>query len=164
MGRACDFTMTFENHSLDRLKERILSLRDVKPRDMCWDLGHFKAPMLVKGSGEKLIYPYLLLCIDTASRVVISDLLTGDTPTPEHFLSLLLASMEAPTDLKQDGPVVPHSIRLDDSAACTLLESKLAQLEIKFVVVKHLPVLREFEEITEREFFSHQKGYTGGQS
>ena len=156
--------MAFENPTLDRLKERILSLRDVKPRDMCWELGHFKAPMLVEGSGGKLVYPYLLLCIDTASRVVISDLLTGDTPTPEQFLSLLLESMEAPSDLKKAGPIVPHSIRLDDSAACTLLESKLAQLGIKFVVVKHLPALREFEKITEREFFSHQKGYTGGQS
>ena len=155
--------MTLENHALDRLKERILSLRHVKPRDLCWELGNFQTPMLVKNPGETPLRPYLLVCIDTESRAVMGSALLGEVPSPKEHLSLLMTSMETPC-VDQSNPVVPHSIRLNHPEALKLLKNELAQLSIKFEFANQLHVVREFAEIAERDFFSRQIGFAGGKN
>ena len=91
-----------------------------------------------------------------------SDLLL-DPPTPQDFLSLLVHSMEAPC-VGSGAPVLPDSVRVDDSTIFKLLEDELGQLGVRFELVELLSALPEFEEIAERELFSHQAGYSGGEN
>jgi len=128
--------------------------------DMCWELGYFQTPMFVKEPGQTPTKPYMLVCIDTASRAIMGSDLLLDFPRPEDFLSLLVASMETPC-VGNGSPVLPESVRLDDSTAFKLLGSKLGQLGVKFELVEQLSALREFKEIAERELFSRQLGYSG---
>jgi len=83
-----------------------------------------------------------------------------DLPRPEDFVSLLVASMETPC-VGNGAPVLPESVRLDNSAAFELLGGELGQLGVRFELVEQLPALREFKEIAERELFSRQVGYSG---
>ena len=91
-----------------------------------------------------------------------SDLVL-DLPHPEDFLSLLVHSMEAPCVGSGD-PVRPESVRLDDSAALELLASKIGQMGVRFERVERLSALLEFKKIAERELFSRQVGYSGGEN
>ncbi len=146
---------------LEPLRKRIRSLVNAKRRDMRWELGYFQVPMYIKDPArEAPIKPYMLVCIDTASRAVMGNPLLRNVASPEEFLSLLVSSMESPC-LGESEPVLPRSVHLDDAAALELLKKELDQLDIEFELVKQLPFLREFAEITEREFFSRQAGYTG---
>lgn len=117
--------------------------------------------MFVKEPGETPTKPYMLVCIDTASRAVMGSDLLLDLPRPEDFLSLLVASMETPC-VGNRAPVLPESVRLDDSVVFKLLGSELRQLGVKLELVEQLPTLREFKQIAERELFSRQVGYSGG--
>ena len=155
--------MTSSNKSLQPLRKRIQSLSDAERRDKCWEVGYFQAPMFVKEPGGSPIKPYLLVCIDAVSRAVLGDQLLLDTPSPQEFLSLLVASMENPS-VGTGAPVVPLSVHLDNSGAFKLLRDELGQLGVEVELVKRLPFLREFKGITEREFFSRQIGYTRGEN
>ena len=149
-----------EKH-LKSLRRRIAGLLNAERSRMCWELGHFQAPMFVKEPGEAPTKPYMLVCIDTASRAIMgSDLLLAP-PSPQDYLSLLLASMERPC-MGIGAPVLPESVRLDDAAVFKLLASELGQLGVKVELVERLSALPEFKEIAEREVFSHQVGYSGG--
>ena len=149
------------SQQLEPLRKRIRSLVNAKRRDMCWELGYFQVPMYVRDpAGEAPIKPYMLVCIDTASRAVMGNPLLRNVASPEEFLSLLVSSMASPC-LGKSEPVLPRSVHLDDAAALELLEKELDQLDIEFELVRQLPFLREFAEITEREFLSRQAGYTG---
>jgi hypothetical protein len=130
---------------------------------MRWELGHFQTPMFVKEPGKPPAKPCLLVCIDTASRFVLGSDLVLDLPRPEDFLSLLVASMERPC-VGSGAPVVPESVRLDDSAVFRLLGAEMGQLCVKFELVKRLPALAEFRKIAERELFSRQPGYSGAEN
>ena len=59
-------------------------------------------------------------------------------------------------------PVLPESVYLDDSTVFKLLGSELGQLSVKVELVERLSALPEFKEIAERELFSRQGGYSGG--
>ena len=155
--------MTSSNKSLQPLRKRIQSLSDVERRDNCWEVGYFQTPMFVKEPGGSPINPYLLVCIDAVSRAVLGNQLLLDTPSPQEFLSLLVASMENPS-VGTGAPIVPLSVHLDNSGAFKLLRDELGQLGVEVELVKRLPFLREFNGITEREFFSRQIGYTGGEN
>ena len=155
--------MTSSNKSLQPLRKRIQSLSDAERRDKCWEVGHSQAPMFVKEPGGSPIKPYLLVCIDAVSRAVLGNQLLLETPSPQDFLSLLVASMENPS-VGTGAPIVPLSVHLDNSGAFKLLRDELGQLSVEVELVKRLPFLREFNGITEREFFSRQLGYTGGEN
>ena len=103
----------------------------------------------------------MLACIDTASRAIMGSDLLLDLPCPEDFLSLLVATMETPC-VGNGAPILPESIRLDNSAVFKLLGNELGQLGVKLELVERLSALREVKEIEERELFSHQVGYSGG--
>ena len=130
---------------------------------MCWELGHFQAPMFVKEPGKTPTKPYMLVCIDTASMAIIGSDLVLDFPNPQDLLSLLVASMEKPC-VGMGVPVLPESVRLDDSAVFKLLGSELGQLGVRFELVERLSALPEFKEIAKRELFSRQVGYSGGEN
>jgi hypothetical protein len=148
---------------LGSLRKRIQDLLNAERSHMCWELGHFQAPMFVKEPGETPTRPYMLVCIDTVSRAILGSDIVLDSPTPKDFLSLLIHSMEAPCVGSGD-PVRPESVRLDDSAVFVLLSSKLGQLGVKIELVKHLSALAEFKKMAERELFSRQPGYSGGEN
>jgi len=130
---------------------------------MCWELGHFQTPMFVKESGERPTKPYMLVCIDTASRAIIGSNLLLDTPVPQDLLSLLLGSMEKPC-VGIVAPILPQSVRVDDSAVFNLLRTELGQLCVKVELVEQLSALSEFKVIAERELFSRQAGYSGAEN
>jgi hypothetical protein len=71
--------------------------------------------------------------------------------------------METPC-VGNGAPVLPEAVRLDDSAVFKLLGNELGQLGVKLELVERLSALREFKEIAERELFSRQVGYSGGQN
>ena len=86
-----------------------------------------------------------------------------DTPLPQDLLSLLVASMEKPC-VGIIAPILPQSVRVDDSGVFDLLGSELGKLGVKVELVKRLSALLEFKGIAEREFFSHQVGYSGAEN
>ena len=153
--------MTSGEKHLNSVRRRIPGLLNAERSHMCWELGHFQAPMFVKEPGKTPAKPYMLVCIDTASRVVMGSDLLLDPPTPQDFLSLLVHSMEAPC-VGSGVPVLRESVRLDDSTVCKLLGSELGRLGVKLELAERLSALREFKEIAERELFSRQVGYSGG--
>jgi len=148
---------------LKPLRRRIQDLVNAERSRMCWELGHFQTPMFVKERGGTPTKPYMLVCIDTASMAIMGSDLLLDTPGPLDLLSLLVASMEKPC-VGIGAPVLPESVRLDDPAVCKLLGSELGQLGIKVELVERLSALAEFKKIAERELFSRQVGYSGGEN
>jgi len=116
--------------------------------------------MFVKERGETPTKPYMLVCIDTASRAIMGSDLLLTPPSPQDYLSLLVSSMEKPY-VGIGAPALPDSVRLDDSAVFKLLGSELGQLGVKVELVERLSAIREFREIAERELFSRQVGYSG---
>ncbi len=155
--------MRASKDSLNGLRKRIAPLREAKRHDMCWQMGWFKVPMFVKEPGEAPLNPYLLVCIDTASRFVLGDLLLKETPRPEDYLSLLVASMEAPFP-GDTGSARPRSVQLNDSAALRLLRREMGSLGIEFQLAEELRFVQEFAGISEREFFSQRLGFKGRQN
>ena len=151
-----------EKH-LKALRRRIPDLLNAKRSHMCWELGHFQAPMFIQEPGETPTKPYFLVCIDTASRAIMGNDLLRDPPSPHDLLSVLVVSMEKP-GMVTGVPVLPESVRLDDSAVFELVGSELGQLGLKVELVKQLSALHEFKGIAEREFFSQHIGYSGGEN
>jgi hypothetical protein len=155
--------MTSRNKHLKSLRRRIPGLLNAKRSHMCWELGHFQAPMFIQESGETPTKPYMLVCIDTASRAIMGNDLLRDPPSPQDLLSVLVVSMERP-GMVNGVPILPESVRLEDSAVFELVGSELGQLGLKVELVKRLSALREFKGIAERDFFSHHMGYSGGEN
>ena len=145
------------------LKRRISALLNAERGHMCWELGHFQAPMFIQEAGETPTKPYLLVCIDRASRAIMGNELLRDPPSPQELLSVLVVSMEKP-GMVTDVPVLPETVRFDDPAVFEMAGSELGQLGIKVELVKRLSALHEFKGIAERDFFSHHMGYSGGQN
>ncbi len=153
--------MTSGKKHLMSLRRRIPALLNAQRSRMCWELGHFQAPMFIQEPGETPTKPYMLVCIDSASMAIIGSNLLLDTPAPQELLSLLVASMEKPC-VGIVAPVLPQSVRVDDLVVFNLLRSELGQLGVKVEIVERLSALPEFNEIAERELFSRQVGYSGG--
>jgi hypothetical protein len=151
-----------EKH-LKALRRRIPDLLNAKRSHMCWELGHFQAPMFIQERGESPTKPHMLVCIDTASRAIMGNDLLRDPPSPQDLLSVLVVSMEKP-GMVTGVPVLPESVRLDDSAVFELVGRELGQLGLKVELVKRLSALQEFKGIAERDFFSHHIGYSGGEN
>jgi hypothetical protein len=145
---------------LKLLRRRIPGLLDAERSRMCWELGHFQAPMFIKEPGETPTKPYMLVCIDTASRAIMGSDLLRDPPSPQDLLSLLVASMEKPC-VGTGTAVLPEVVRLEDSAVFRLLASELGRLGVRVELVERLSALPEFREIAERDLFSRQLGYSG---
>jgi nitroreductase len=55
----------------EALRKRIHGLSNAERSHMCWELGHFQAPLFIQEPGEVPTKPYLLVCIDTASRAIM---------------------------------------------------------------------------------------------
>ena len=147
--------------NLNSLRKRIEDLLNIERSHMCWELGHFKAPMFIKEPGETPTNPYMLVCIDTESLAIMGNDLLRDSPSPQDLLTLLVVSMERPF-LGISAAVLPESVHLDDSAALELVGNELGQLDVMVVLVKRLSALSEFEKIIERDLFSRHVGYLGG--
>jgi len=145
------------------LRRKISALLNAKRSHMRWELGHFQAPMFIQEHGETPTKPYMLVCIDTASMAVMGNNLLRDPPSPQDLLSVLVVSMEKP-GMVTDVPILPESVRLDGSALFELIRSELGQLGIKVELVERLSALAEFKKIIERELFSQQVGYPGGEN
>ena len=145
---------------LKSIQKRILSLVNIERSRMSWELGYFQTPMFIKEPGETPTKPYMLVCIDTASRFIMGSDLLLTPPSPRDYLSLLVATMETPC-VGNGTPVLPESVRLEDSAVFKVLRRELGQLGVRFEVVERLSALLEFKEIAERELFSRQVGYSG---
>ena len=145
------------------LRKRIQALLHARRTHMCWELGHFQAPIFIQEYGETPTKPYMLVCIDTASQAIMGNDLLRDTPSPQDLLSVLVVSMEKP-GMVTAVPVLPESVRLDDSAVFELVGRELGQLGLKVELVKRLSALQEFKGIAERDFFSHHIGYSGGEN
>ena len=127
---------------------------------MCWELGHFQAPMFIEEPQEAPTKPYMLVCIDMASTAIMGSGLVLNPASPQGLLSLLVDSMEKSL-VGGGAPILPQSVRLDDPAAFELVGRELEQLGVQVELVKRLPALREFKKIIEHDFFSRQKGYAG---
>jgi hypothetical protein len=155
--------MTTGNKHLQSLRRKIQTLLNVEHSHMCWELGHFQTPMFLRESGKTPTKPYMLVCIDTASMAIMGSNLLLDTPSPEDLLSLLVGSMERPC-VGIIVPILPQSVRVDDSGVFDLLRNELGKLGVKVELVKRLPALLEFKGIAERELFSHQVGYSGARN
>ena len=155
--------MASGKNNLKSLRRRIQELLNAERSPMCWELGHFQAPMFIQESGETPTKPYFLVCIDTASRAIMGNDLLRDPPSPHDLLSVLVVSMETP-GMRTGVPVLPETVRLNDSAVCELVGSELGQSGVKVELVKRLPALHEFKGIAERDFFSHHMGYSGGEN
>jgi hypothetical protein len=151
------------NKHFGLLRRKIRALMKAERSRMRWELGCFRAPMFVKEPGKTPAKPCMLVCIDTASRFVLGSDLVLDLPRPEDFLSLLVASMET-RGVHGGAPVLPESVRLDDPEVLKLLGNELGQLGVKVELVERLPALAEFKKIAERELFSRQPGYSGGEN
>ena len=147
--------------NLNSLRKRIEDLLNIEGSHMCWELGHFQAPMFIKQPGETPTKPYMLVCIDTASLAIMGNHLLRDSPSPQDLLTLLVVSIEKPF-LGISAAVLPESVHLDDPAALELVGNELRQLDVKVVLVKRLSALSEFEKIIERDLFSRHVGYLGG--
>ena len=119
--------------------------------------------MFIKEPGETPTKPYMLVCIDTASMAIMASNLLLDTPAPQDLFSLLVVSMEKPC-VGIVAPILPESVRVDAPAVFNLLRSELGKLGVKVELVERLSALPEFKEIAERELFSHQVGYSGGEN
>jgi hypothetical protein len=104
----------------------------------------------------------MLVCIGAASLAVTGGVLIRDPPSPQDLLSLLIVSMEKPL-LGIGAAVLPESVHLDDSAAFELIRSESEQLGVKVVFVKRLSAPPEFKKIVERDMFTRQVGYSGGE-
>jgi hypothetical protein len=148
---------------LKSLQKRIHDLLGAERSHMRWELGYFQAPMFIQESGETPTKPDMLVCIDTASMAIMGNNLLPDPPSPQDLLSVLVVSMEKP-GMITDAPVLPESVRLDDSALFELIGSELGQLGIEVELVERLSALAEFKKIIERELFSQQVGYSGGEN
>jgi len=151
-----------EKH-LTSIRRRIQGLKKAKRSRMCWELGHFQAPMFIKEPGEAPTKLYMPVCIDTASRAIMGSDLLPDPPSPQDLLSLLVVSMEKPC-VGNVAPVLPESVRVDESAVLELIGRELGQLGVKVELVERLSALQEFKKIAERDLFSHQVGYSGGEN
>jgi hypothetical protein len=136
---------------------------NAKRSHMCWELGHFQAPMFIQEPEEAPTKPYMLVCIDTSSRAIMGSDLLRDAPSPQDMLSLLVVSMEK-LCVGTGVPVLPGSVRMDDSAVFELIGRELGQLGVKVELVKRFSALPEFKKIAERDLFSHQVGYSGGEN
>jgi hypothetical protein len=147
--------------NLNSLRKRIEDLLNIERSHMCWELGHFQAPMFIKEHGETPTKPHMLVCIDTASLAIMGNDLLRDSPSPQDLLTLLVVSMEKPF-WGICAAVLPESVHLDDPAALELVGNELGQLDVKVVLVKRLSALSEFEKIIERDLFSRHVGYLGG--
>ena len=143
------------------LRRRIQDLLNAERSHMCWELGHFQAPIFIKELGETPTKPHMLVCIDTESVAIMGSELSRVPPSPQDLLTLLVVSMEK-SFLGMSAAVLPESVRLDDPAVFELIGSKLGQLGVKAVLVQRLSALSEFMKIVERELFSRQVGYLGG--
>ena len=155
--------MATGNKNLRSLRKKVQAFLNAERSRVCWELGHFQAPMFIKETGETPTKPYMLVCIDTVSMAIMGSDLLLDTPGPLDLLSLLVASMEKPC-VGIGAPLLPESVRLDDPAVRKLLGSELGQLGIKVDLVERLSALAEFKKIAERELFSRQVGYSGGEN
>ena len=147
--------------NLNSLRKRIEDLLNIEGSHMCWELGHFQAPMFIKQPGETPTKPYMLVCIDTASLAIMGNDLLRDSPSPQDLLTLLVVSIEKPF-LGISAAVLPESVHLGDPAALELVGNELGQLDVKVVLVKRLSALSEFEKIIQRDLFSRHVGYSGG--
>ncbi len=147
--------MATGNRHLRSLRREIQTLSNAERSHMCWELGYFQTPMFVKERGERPAKPYMLVCIGSS--------LLLDPPSPQDLLSLFVASMEKPC-VGIVAPILPESVRVDDSAAFDLLRSELGQLGVKVELVEKLSALLEFKEIADRELFSHQVRYSAGEN
>jgi hypothetical protein len=148
---------------LKSLRRRIQALLNADRSHMCWEPGHFQAPIFIQEPGEMPTQPYIPVCIDTASMAIMGSDLLRDPPSPQDLLSLLVVSMEKPC-VGTGAAVLPETVRLDDSALFELIGSEVGQLGVKVVLVKRLSALREFKRIAERDLFSRQVGYSGGEN
>jgi hypothetical protein len=148
---------------LKSLRKRIQDLLNVERSHMCWELGHFQAPIFIQEPGETPTKPHMLVCIDTASMAIMGSGLLRDPPSVQDLLSLLVVSMEKPC-VGIGAPVLPESVRLDDSAVFELIGSELGRLGVKVELVERLSAFPEFKKIAERELFSRQVGYSGGEN
>jgi hypothetical protein len=155
--------MASDGNELKSLRRRIQDLLNAERGHMCWELGHFQPPMFIQEAGETPTKPYLLVCIDRASRAIMGNELLRDPPSPQDLLSVLVVSMEKP-GMVTGVAVLPESVRLDDPDAFELAGSELVQLGIKVELVKRLSALHKFKGIAERYFFSHHMGYSGGKN
>lgn len=155
--------MAAGEEQLNSLRMRIRDLFNAKRSHMCWELGYFQAPIFIQESGDTPTKPYMLVCIDTASRAIMGNDLLRDPPTPHDLLSVLVASMERPGMVTR-APVLPASVRLDDYGVFELIGKEMGQLGIEVELVDRLPALSEFKKIVEREWFSRQIGYSGGKN
>ena len=143
------------------LSKRIQNLLNADRSPMCWELGHFQAPMFITEPGRTPTKPYMLVCLDKSSTAIMGSDLVQDSPSPQDLLTLLIVSMENPL-LGSGVPILPKSVHLDDPAALELLGNELGQLDVKVVLVKRLSALSEFEKIIQRDLFSRHVGYSGG--
>src|ERR1017187_484325 len=132
--------MASDGNELKSLRKRIQALLNAERTHMCWELGHFQAPMFIQEPGETPTKPYFLVCIDTASRAIMGNELLRDPPFPQDLLSVLVVSMEKP-GMVTDVPILPESVRLDDSATFELVGSELGHLGVKVELVKRLSAL-----------------------
>jgi hypothetical protein len=155
--------MAPDKKHLKSLRRRMRDLLNAERSPMCWELGHFQAPIFIQEPGDTPTKPYMLVCIDTASRAIMGSDLLRDFPSPQDLLFVLVVSMEKP-GMGTGVPVLPESVRLDDSAVFELVGSELGQLGLKVELVEQLSALSVFEKIVEREWFSQQIGYSGGEN
>lgn len=60
-------------------------------------------------------------------------------------------------------PLLPESVRVNDSAVFELIGSESGQVGVKVELVERLSALPDFKKIVEHELFSRQVVYSGGE-
>ena len=88
--------MATDKKHLMSLRRRIQNLLNADRSPMCWEIGHFQAPIFIKEPGGTPAKPHMLVCIDTESLAIMGSDLVQDSPSPQDLLKLLIVSMENP--------------------------------------------------------------------
>jgi hypothetical protein len=103
--------------------------------------------MFVEEPGKTPSKPYMLVCLDTASGLLLGTDLLLDTPTPQNFLSLIVHSMET-RGVEGGAPICPESVRLANAGALALLTKELAPLDLRHELVARLDAAKRHRQAT----------------
>lgn len=106
----------------------------------------FYTPFVIT-EGEKPYFPYLLLCVDNRSGIVLKFHITGPERYRTEFQNHIL-------DLLEEVKSLPKEIRVKKEEIFKLFEPIASKLDIKLSLVKKLPALEEAKDAMQNTFLS----------
>lgn len=126
---------------LQRIKKMVTQTEDI----LEMDFSH--SPFLITGETEKPYYPYLLLCVQSRSGIVLKHSVANLKDYLAAFQGEILNFMEEVRSL-------PREIRVKKKDSFRLLEPIASKLGIKLTLTKNLPALEKVKEAMQHIFLS----------